>query len=229
MLHPYSSVQGIFEDELDGYRGPHDSMWSQEFYETDEGRGFVRGFTYEFNRGRGPVTTALTGMFSGRIPWGEGHHEAFRRLHNRIAGVVAICEDLPEWHNTVTLDPSLTDAHGIPAPKMTYTISDNTQRMLDFSVARASEALTAAGALELMVEAPLSVGGWHLMGTARMGIDPDNSVVNEWGRAHEVKNLFVVDGSVFVTSAGVNPTRTIQTLALYITDQIKKRLTNLFD
>ena len=58
---------------------------------------------------------------------------------------------------------------------------------------------------------------------------PDRSVVNEWGRSHDVKNLFVVDGSVFVTSAGVNPTRTIQALALYVGDRIKKRLANLFD
>ncbi|MBT4519903.1 MAG: choline dehydrogenase, partial [Halieaceae bacterium] len=59
--------------------------------------------------------------------------------------------------------------------------------------------------------------------------DPGKSVVNEWGRAHDVKNLFIVDGSVFVTSAAVNPTSTIQALALYIADQIKQRLTNLFD
>jgi len=229
MLHPYASIQGIFEDELDGYRGPHDSIWSQEFYETEQTRGFVRGYTYEFSRGRGPVATALTGVHSGRIPWGAGHHAAYRKLHNRIAGMVSICEDLPEEHNTVTLDPVLKDAHGIPAPKMTYTISENSEKMLDYSVERASEALQAAGATDLIIESPLAVGGWHLMGTARMGADPQRSVVNAWGRAHDVRNLFIVDGSVFVTSAGVNPTRTIQTLALYITDQIKKRLTNLFD
>ena len=62
-----------------------------------------------------------------------------------------------------------------------------------------------------------------------MGIDPERSVVNEWGRSHDVKNLFIVDGSIFVTSAGVNPTPTIQALALYIADQIKNRLANLFD
>ena len=67
------------------------------------------------------------------------------------------------------------------------------------------------------------------MGTARMGKDPANSVVNEWGRAHDVKNLFIVDGSIFVTSAGVNPTNTIQALALYVADQMKSRLANLFD
>ena len=59
--------------------------------------------------------------------------------------------------------------------------------------------------------------------------DPARSVVNEWGRSHDVKNLFIVDGSVFVTSGGVNPTSTIQALALYIADSIKQRLANLFD
>lgn len=229
MLHPYASIQGVFEEPLDGYRGPHDSIWSQEFYETGEERDFIRGFTYETTRGRGLVATALTGVHSGRIPWGAGHHDAYRKLHNRIAGMVAICEDLPEEHNTVTLDPRIKDAHGIPAPKMTYSISDNSQKMLDFAVARATETLRAAGATDVIIESPLASGGWHLMGTARMGKDPQNSVVNEWGRSHDVKNLFIVDGSIFVTSAGVNPTRTIQTLALYITDQIKKRLTHLFD
>ena len=60
--------------------------------------------------------------------------------------------------------------------------------------------------------------GWHLLGTARMGNDPERSVVNGWGRSHDVKNLFIVDGSIFVTSGGVNPTSTIQALALYIAD-----------
>jgi len=62
-----------------------------------------------------------------------------------------------------------------------------------------------------------------------MGKDPATSVVNEWGRSHDVKNLFIVDGSIFVTSAGVNPTNTIQALALYVADNIKKNLTHLFD
>jgi choline dehydrogenase-like flavoprotein len=54
-------------------------------------------------------------------------------------------------------------------------------------------------------------------------------VVNEWGRSHDVKNLFIVDGSVFVTGGGVNPTSTIQAVALYIADQMKQRLATLFD
>ena len=65
------------------------------------------------------------------------------------------------------------------------------------------------------------------MGTARMGLDPNNSVVNEWGQSHDVKNLFIIDGSVFVTSGAVNPTTTIQALALYISDQIKNNITTI--
>ncbi len=67
------------------------------------------------------------------------------------------------------------------------------------------------------------------MGTARMGTDPERSVVNEWGRSHDVKNLFIVDGSIFVTAGAVNPTSTIQALALYVADAMKRRLANLFD
>ena len=62
-----------------------------------------------------------------------------------------------------------------------------------------------------------------------LGRDPERSVVNDWGRSHDVKNLFIVDGSVFVTGGGVNPTSTIQAVALYIADQIKQRLATLFD
>jgi choline dehydrogenase-like flavoprotein len=143
--------------------------------------------------------------------------------------VVAICEDLPEEHNTVTLDPVLKDSSGIPAPKISYTLSDNSRRMLDHAMARGREILAAAGAYDIGVESPITEGGWHLMGTARMGTDPARSVVNEWGRSHDVKNLFIVDGSIFVTSAAVNPTRTIQALALYIADSMKRRLATLFD
>ena len=83
-------------------------------------------------------------------------------------------------------------------------------------------------AIDVIAEPLMRTAGWHLMGTARMGTDPGRSVVNEWGRAHDVKNLFVIDGSIFVTSAGVNPTSTIQALALYVADSIKKNVAELF-
>jgi choline dehydrogenase-like flavoprotein len=150
-------------------------------------------------------------------------------MFDRVTGMVAVCEDLPEEHNQVTIDPDLTDGDGIPAPKIDYTLSDNSRKMLDHGIARSTEVLEAAGATDILSESPISWGGWHLMGTARMGLDPKRSVVNEWGRSHDVKNLFIVDGSIFVTSAGVNPTSTIQALALYVADQMKSRLANLFD
>lgn len=96
----------------------------------------------------------------------------------------------------------------------------------------AEEALLAAGAKQILGKGADKVwwrAGWHQMGTCRMGEDPERSVVNSWGRAHDVRNLFIVDGSIFVTSAAVNPTSTIQALALYIGDSIKKNIANLFD
>ena len=229
MFHPYAQIIGVFDEETDGGAGPHKAIRSQEFYETDEERGYVRGYTFEIQRGHPVVRTAQTGLRQGRIPWGAELHRAFRHLYQRMTGMVAVCEDLPEEHNRVTLDPYLKDGDGIPAPKVDYTLSDNSIKMMDHAVSHATEILEASGAPEVMSEPPIRHGGWHLMGTARMGIDPERSVVNDWGRSHDVRNLFIVDGSVFVTSAGVNPTSTIQALSLYVADQMKSRLANLFD
>ncbi|MCC6919640.1 MAG: GMC family oxidoreductase [Alphaproteobacteria bacterium] len=229
MFHPACIVTGVFDEPQDGDKAPHNWLWSHEFYETDPSRGFVRGYMMEAMRGSGPALTALGGMASGEIPFGPGHHAAMRKRYGHTAGFVVLCEDLPEEHNRVTLDPDLTDSNGIPAPKVEYRLSENSLRMLDHAVENTSEVLKAAGATEITSTSPLSMGGWHLMGTARMGNDPERSVVNAWGRSHEVKNLFVVDGSLFVTSAAVNPTCTIQALALYVADQMKQRLSDLFD
>jgi len=229
MLHPWPQVAGYVEDELDGDRGPMTVMWSKQFYETDSSRDFVRGYTLQFNRGTGPVNEAITSMILGRLPWGRNHHRVYRELLYRRLQIGIACEDLPEEHNRVTLDPVLKDGHGIPAPKIDYTMSENTRRMMEHGIARASEILAAAGAKKIGCSRTLLNSPGHLLGTARMGLDPARSVVNEWGRCHDVKNLFIVDGSIWVTSGGVNPTSTIQALALYIADNIKKRLATLFD
>ena len=229
MLHPWPQVAGYVEDELDGDRGPMTVMWSKQFYETDPARDFVRGYTLQFNRGTGPVNEAITSMIAGRLPWGRNHHRIYRELVYRRLQIGVACEDLPEEHNRVTLDPVLKDGHGIPAPKIDYTMSENTRRMMEHGIARASEILATAGAKYIGCSRTLLNSPGHLLGTARMGLDPKRSVVNEWGRCHDVKNLFIVDGSIWVTSGGVNPTSTIQALALYIADNIKKRLATLFD
>jgi choline dehydrogenase-like flavoprotein len=230
MFHPYAMATGLFDEPLEGYKGPTGCcIMSQEFYETDASRGFLRGYTFETLRGMGPLATMMWGMSSGQLPTGVGHHAAYQKLWDRSAGMVVICEDLPEDHNRVTLDPDLVDGDGIPAPKVDYRLSENSEKMLEHAVARGKEVLEAAGARRTFAEAPLEVAGWHLMGTARMGLDPETSVVNDWGRCHDVKNLFIIDGSIFVTAAAVNPTNTIQALTLYIADRMKKNLGNLFD
>jgi choline dehydrogenase-like flavoprotein len=183
----------------------------------------------QITRGPGPVATAQHGITSGDIPWGQGHHDAFQQRFGHTINLGICCEDLPEAHNRVTLDTTQTDSNGIPAPKISYQLSDNSRRMLKHGLDRGVEVMEAAGAIKTSTASPVRGAGWHLLGTARMGSDPGASVVNEWGRSHDVRNLFIVDGSLFVTSGGVNPTTTIQALALYIADRIKANLANLFD
>jgi choline dehydrogenase-like flavoprotein len=231
MFHPYAQTFGYVDEEVDGNRGPPLCLWSAEFYETDPRRDFVRGYTYQFGRGTQSIHEAITSTHQGRLPFGADHHAVYRKLLNHRLYLSAICEDLPEEHNRVTLDPVAKDSNGIPAPKVEYTIGDNTKKMMAHAHAHARQVLEAAGATNIGIESPILNGGWHLLGTARMGDDPERSVVNGWGRCHDVRNLFIVDGSIWVTSGGVNPTSTIQALALYIADNIKTRAANatLFD
>ncbi len=229
MVHPWPQVFGYGEERLDGDHAPMLCVWSKEFYETDPARDFVRGYTMQFGRGTGPANEAISSAAAGRLPWGRDHHRAYRTLfHKRMICGIA-CDDLPEEHNRVTLDPVLKDSHGIPAPRIDYTISENTRRMMEHGIARAEEALRAAGATRTYTSRTVLNSPGHMLGTARMGNDPARSVVNAWGRSHDVKNLFIVDGSIWVTGGGVNPTSTIQAIALYVADSMKRRLATLFD
>ena len=222
MFHPYAMVTGVFNEMLESYKGPVGlSLICQEFYETDLSRGFVRGYGFQVVRSSGPVHTALGGISGHTIPWGEEHHKVFADRFGRTATFAVVGEDLPEEHNQVTLDANLTDSDGIPAPKISYRMSENSLKMMEHGVASATEALEAAGAHEVLVNPLLRPSGWHLMGTARMGTDAKASVVDQNGRCHDVRNLFIVDGSIFVTAGAVNPTSTIQALALYIADYVK--------
>ena len=129
--------------------------------------------------------------------------------------------------NEVILDKTLTDSDGIPAPKVNYSISKNSETMMTHAVARCTDVLEAAGATQVLVNQQMQGAGWHLLGTARMGIDPATSVVNQHGKTHDVDNLYIIDGSVFVTAGAVNPTSTIQAIALYIAEQMKRNARNL--
>ena len=118
----------------------------------------------------------------------------------------------------------------MPAIRMTFKEHPQDLKLYKYFSDRAKELVDAAGAVRSW-QAPVTSAEFsvHLLGTCRMGNDPKTSVVDKNNRAHDVKNLFVVDGSLFVTSAGVNPTRTIQSLALYVADNMKQRLATLFD
>jgi choline dehydrogenase-like flavoprotein len=222
MLHPLGFIEGIFKDDINSNIGPHGCcILSQEFYETSEDRGFKRGFTMQVLRGPGPVELSKSAIQRGLIPWGDKHHEAFKNLHKKNIGISIICEDIPELSNTVSLHEDLKDSNGIPCPKIEYKLNENTKKMMAFGLKRGKEVMEAAGASDIFTFGPVRNTGWHLLGTTKMGNNRETSVVNKFGMAHDVKNLFVIDSSCFPTGGGVNPTSTIQALALYISDNIK--------
>jgi choline dehydrogenase-like flavoprotein len=224
MMHPFAVATGVFAEPLETWRGNVGSrIHSLQFYESDDRRGFVRGAKWSLAPSTGGPMNAAMPARAGAAVWGPGHHARVRERFGHCLSWGIFGEDLPDDDNRVTLDPVLADASGVPAPRVTYRASDNSRRLLDFHVARARESLLEAGARSVDSLTLMRSAGWHLLGTARMGTDPATSVVDPWGRAHDVGNLYVVDGSVFVTAGGVNPTNTICALALRFADRLVDR------
>ncbi len=224
MMHPFAVVTGRFERPLETWRGNVGSrIHCLQFYETDERRGFVRGAKWSLAPSSGGPLNAALPARAGSAVWGADHHTSVRERFGHCLTWGIFAEDLPEERNRVELDPALADSSGLPAPRVSYTISENSRRLLDFHVERARESMLEAGATAVDVLSPMRAAGWHLLGTARMGADPASSVVDPWGRAHELDNLYVADGSVFVTAGGVNPTATITALALRLADGLVER------
>ncbi len=222
MMHPFATIVGVFEEDFRAWQGPWGQfIHSLEFYETDESRGFVRGAKWGLQPTGGPfsMTSAYPWGAENAI-WGEGFQDAVRgRLgHSTMWGLIV--EDLPEESNRVVLDPVGTDEQGVPGAKIEYRLSENTRRLVEFHQARAQESLIAAGAYQTVVAPFIRATGWHLLGTTMMGEDPATSVVDAYGRCHDVPNLYVFDGSVWPTSAGMNPTATIAAMALRFADKL---------
>ncbi len=222
MMHPFGTVVGLFDEDLDSWQG----VWGQhihslEFYETDAARGFLRGAKWGLQPTGGPLSMTRSFPWGVENPiWGTDFPRKLRQRLGRSAMWGIIAEDLPDEANRVVLDPSRTDAFGSPAAKILYRLSDNSQKLVAFHQARARESLQAAGAYETVVAPFIRATGWHLLGTAMMGDDPTSSVVDGWGRSHDVENLFMFDGSVWPTSSGMNPTATIAALALRNTEHL---------
>lgn len=223
MLHPNAEVTGVYDEPMDSWLGPAgQSIYSLEFYETDRSRGFVGGAKWQVMPTGGPLRAHA-------LHFQKSYDERFgAAAHDRIAQTVGHSlqwginsQDMPEDSNTVTLDDALVDSHGIPAPKINYRISEDTKNLLQFNIARAVEAHEAAGAAEVFPVDLWPDQPGHLLGTTKMGRDPETSVVNEWGITHDVPNLAIVDGSIMPTSGAVNPTSTIVACALRTAEYLR--------
>jgi choline dehydrogenase-like flavoprotein len=136
--------------------------------------------------------------------------------YNHSVGLKMVGETLPQERNCVTLADE-KDANGLPIARVTYSFCDNDQRMVDHALDFMSTSLRAAGASDVWQDTHDTC---HLNGTARMGSDPRHSVVDADCRSWDIPNLWICDGSVFPTVGGVNPSLTIQAIALRTADRI---------
>jgi choline dehydrogenase-like flavoprotein len=222
MMHPFVSVMGVYDDDLESYLGPFGAnLYSLEFAETDLSRGFQRGAKWSAMAVTGPMDLLdryHTLPLEART--GAAGQALVERGLGRTFEWAASIEDMPDERNHVSLSTELVDPSGLPAPKINYRISDDSRKNLEWNVARLHEAHRAAGAVETIDVPWLPAVGWHLLGTARCGDDPSRSVVNQYGQSHDVPNLYIMDGSVFVTSSSVNPTSTIVAFAARATEHL---------
>jgi gluconate 2-dehydrogenase alpha chain len=220
--HYQTFTVGIFDRDTGGDRGRsvthlHDDLMidtpEMRAAAREAGLPWLRGGTTEHGSGQGPIAEAGT---YGR---GEYHLPSMQdsALRRRIWAFTMQGEDLPQATNRLDLDPSVKDAWGFPAGRVTYAPHRHELAASKYSKGIHEAVMRDAGAQAAFTatsprgdEAPESR---HVMGTARMGADPFTSVVtpqqNVWG----IDNLFVCDSSVFVTSAGYNPTLTLAALA----------------
>ena len=244
MGHPKAMVTGMFDYEDLATQAPETWLTSDEFSDSADGRGFARGFWILSGAYSGPIEAALGGpqvslasasppelngtpVRGQEVAWGALHHAAFQERLKNTVSMQMYCDELPEDFNRVELDPSLTDDAGIPAPKIFYRRGENTQKMLAFGTERLKEVMKASGATKIVSAENVAPAPGHYLGTARMGNDPERSVVDQWGRAHDVSNLFIIDGSVFTTAGGCVPTSTIQAIALRTADYFKSNARQL--
>ena len=223
MVHVQSFAVGLFDEPVTGWQGTWGGTVStRQFYETDPARGYKRGFIMSGCRGWSPLNLALQ-----IAPWGSGHHQALDARIDREVVMYLCGEDLPEESNRVELDWTHLDEFGMPGVTMHYTLSENSTLMGADMIAHGRLALEAAGAASVRDFGLSPIFGWHLLGTARMGEDSQASVVDKFNFAHDLPNLVIVDGSSLPTSGAVNPTSTIQALALRCADQMWERRRDL--
>ncbi|HEV2462853.1 MAG TPA: GMC family oxidoreductase [Acidobacteriaceae bacterium] len=213
-------VAGRFDQLIRLYKAPPAHALSEEFYETDKQRDFARGFAIQTV---GPLPIAFAKQMVAAIgAWGWG----LRRVmmdYNHWATLGVLGEILPWQDNRVELADE-KDQYGLRVAKVTFNLHDNDKKLIEFAKQKVMDVMRAAGAEQVVQESRYA----HLVGAARMGSDPDDSVVDKFGRTHDIPNLFICDGSILPTQGSANPGLTIQALAARTADYLIKQGESIF-
>ncbi|HUI74531.1 MAG TPA: GMC family oxidoreductase [Candidatus Acidoferrum sp.] len=223
MLNSGGISFGVFDEPLNDYKGYAVSRVLHDFYELDPNKmGFVGGGGLDARFDITPVAFASAALPPGTPLWGKDFKRTLAHNFPRTTEIFAHATSLPVEDNSFSLDPDVKDAWGLPALRMTYKDHPDDIKLSKWLVERSRELLDAAGAKQKwsfpVQEQQFAV---HLLGTCRMGNDPKTSVINPDHRTHDVKNLFLCDGSSFVTSGRGQPTCTIEALAFRASDRIR--------
>jgi len=182
-------------------------------------KNYLRGFGYE-----GGSSVGFNWRAAG---FGQAYKNALRDPVVDF-DLTGFGEVLPRFENRVEIYPEIKDIYGIPVLKIFMKDSENEQAMIKDMGDSAGEMLEAAGARNIRTYAHPSAPRWalHEAGTARMGVDPKKSILNQFQQTHDVKNLFVMDASGFTSNPCQNPTLTIMTLCVrscdYLMGQMKR-------
>src|SRR5262245_41470020 len=221
MCNTYFGVNAQFEHPLNEFKSVQNTRMVLDFYETDPRRGFYGGGGIDARFGKYPISFALQGLPPGSPTWGEAYARGLAEQFSRSMFFGTHGTSLPLESNSVSIDPALKDAWGLPCMRVTYKDHPDDLKNAQFLTARALEIAQAAGALKSWAE-PVEpqTQSVHLLGTCRMGNDPKTSVIDKYHRAHDVKNLIICDGSSLVTSSRGRPTETICALAFRAGEKI---------
>ncbi len=221
MINGIAIAFGLFEQQLNEFKSVVVTRVIHDFYELDAKLGFYGGGGIDARNEMTPVIFGLFGLPPGSPTWGAEYKKMIREYYTRLLSVIAHSTSLPVESNAFSLDPNVKDDWGLPALRMEYRDHADDIKTMQFFTDRCSELLDAAGAKRKW-SFPVQEQNFafHLLGTCRMGADPKTSVVNPDHRAHDVPNLFLCDGSSFVTSGRGQPTLTIQALAYRAADRI---------
>ncbi len=222
MFNTDGIAAGQFEHQLNDYKSIEVTRVIHDFYEIDSKHGFYGGGGIDARFFFYPISFAAGGLPQHVPQWGSEYKKTLNKYFTRTMVCHGHTTSLPVENNSISLDDELKDAWGLPAMRVTYKDHPDDLKTCQFMVDRGMEILEAAGAQDRWVPFPVeeSTLGFHLLGTCRMGKDPKSSVVDIDHRTHDVPNLFLCDGSSFVTSGRGQPTETIQALAFRASDRI---------